>query len=217
MGPPDFLAVDQGKAYVSVEMKSTVNACGVRLEEAPIENPGSIGVVERYHAPLRTGYTKIRSSLYRTINDEECLQMAVFANNSTMGPEGPSPMLLVHGALPLTIRNAPSPTQLARNTAIDEARRMIEQEQSRRRVKYTLRHPSSPKAKEMSKRLRELPEGSPVLVYRTHSKRWEGPYRSISVEGEAAVIQLERTSDISKHMRQTLGTSKMGRRHDRST
>lgn len=45
MGPPDFLAVDQGSAYASREFKSTLEASGVRIEEAPIDNPGTMGIV----------------------------------------------------------------------------------------------------------------------------------------------------------------------------
>lgn len=40
MGPPYFLAVDQGSAYVSKEMKEALGDSGVTLDEAPIETPG---------------------------------------------------------------------------------------------------------------------------------------------------------------------------------
>lgn len=39
LGPPDFLALDQGSAYVSKYMKSIMAAAGISLEEAPIDNP----------------------------------------------------------------------------------------------------------------------------------------------------------------------------------
>lgn len=39
MGPPDHLAVDQGSAYVSREMKAALKSSGVKIEEDPIENP----------------------------------------------------------------------------------------------------------------------------------------------------------------------------------
>lgn len=76
MGPPDHLAVEQGSAYISKELKANIEASGINLEEAPIENPGSIGIVERYHAPLRRAYTKIRQTLHRgEATDAEFLQM----------------------------------------------------------------------------------------------------------------------------------------------
>lgn len=39
MGPPDFLAIDQGSAYVSREMKASGEASGITLEEALIVSP----------------------------------------------------------------------------------------------------------------------------------------------------------------------------------
>lgn len=192
LGPPDFLAVDQGSAYVSREMKMAMDASGIRVEEAPVENPGTMGIVERYHAPLRSAYTKIRDTLDKSTTDAECLQMAVYATNFTIGPEGLCPMLLVFGALPRPIRMTPCPTQLQRSAAIEEARRAVEKEQAKRRIAFAIRHPSNPKAKEMSSRLRDLPSRSPVLVWRTKPKLWEGPFRFISVEGETAVVQLNR-------------------------
>lgn len=61
--PPDTLAFDQGSAYISKEMKQNIAADDIILEEAPIENPGSVGIVERYHAPLRREYLKVREML----------------------------------------------------------------------------------------------------------------------------------------------------------
>lgn len=51
LGPPNFLVVEQRSAYTSKEMSETVEAFGVSLEEAPIDAPGEIGVVKRYHGP----------------------------------------------------------------------------------------------------------------------------------------------------------------------
>lgn len=101
MGPPDFLAVDQGFAYVSVQFKSKAAAHGIKLEEAPVESPGTISIVERYHEPLRAAYLKVRQSLTRNeASDNECLKLAVHGVNSTMGPEGLVPMMLVFGGPP---------------------------------------------------------------------------------------------------------------------
>ena len=170
-----------------------MTAAGISLEEAPIENPGSIGIVERYHAPLRAAFQKIRQTLSkRDADDSECLQMAVYSTNSTIGPEGLCPMLLVFGAIPRPARMTPSPSQLDRQKAIEEAKKEVEQEQSRRRIAFALRHPSNAKAKEQSAQLRDLPAGSPVLVYRTTTKRWEGPFTYITSSGDTAVVQLTR-------------------------
>lgn len=51
-------------------------------------SPNTMSHVERYHAPLRTAYLKIRNSLQRTERAPDCLQMSVKSVNDTMGPEG---------------------------------------------------------------------------------------------------------------------------------
>ena len=189
MGPPDFLAVDQGSAYISKETNSNMEAAGIILEEAPIENPGSIGVVERYHAPLKKAYLKLRQTLQKgDTSDAECLQMAVYAANATIGPEGLCPMLLVFVAFPRPARRSPSPTQLQRQNAIELEKTEIQKEQASRRISFALKHTSSPKAKETSAELFNLPSGAPVLVYRTTSKLWEGPFKFISMEGETVIV-----------------------------
>ena len=191
MGPPDYLYVDQGSSYISKEMRANAEAAGIELKEAPIENPGSIGTVERYHAPLRRAYNKIRQSLDKgNTTNAECLQMAVYSNNTTIGPEGLCPMLLVYGAFPRPARTTPSPTQLERQNAIEAAKVEVQTEQARRRISFALNHPASEKNTKNSEALRDLPAGSPVLVYRSTTDKWEGPFRYISIEGETVVVQL---------------------------
>lgn len=114
LGPPDLITVDQGSSYVSKEMRSKCEASGIRLLEAPIENPGSIGMVERYHAPLRASFNKIKEDIGADITDKQALEMDVYTINATIGPEGLCPSLLVYGAIPLPARTRPSPTQLKR-------------------------------------------------------------------------------------------------------
>lgn len=71
-GPPDYLFIDQGSAYVSAEMRKTVSAAVTELMEAPVETPGRIGVVERYHAPLRVAYQKLREELPHDHTNHDC-------------------------------------------------------------------------------------------------------------------------------------------------
>lgn len=117
--------------------------------------------------------------------------MAVFSVNSTMGPEGLVSMLLVFGALPRPARTTPAPNQLSRQGAIEEAKQATSQEQAKCRVAFALRHPSNPKAKEASERLHTLPDDSKVLVFRTTTKSWEGPFYFISTDGETVVVQMK--------------------------
>lgn len=189
LGPPDFLSVDQGTAYVSQEMKGYLDAEGITMKEAPIETPGAIGIVERYHAPLRAAFDKIRADSPRNTTDAECLRMAVYAVNNTTGPEGLCPTLLVFGALPRPARRIPSVSQLARAEMIDKAMDTVSKEQSKRRIQFGLRHQKGPKGKEDKHNLSNLPAGSKVLVYRTTSKTWEGPHLFVSEQNDTAVVQ----------------------------
>lgn len=100
IGPPDHLTVDQGSSYVSREIRAILEADGVTLQEAAIENLGAIGTVERYHAPLRAAFMKIRDELGLETIYKRCLQMAIFSVNATVGPEGLCPMLPLFGSIP---------------------------------------------------------------------------------------------------------------------
>lgn len=83
-------------------MKENCRADGTTLRESPIETTGSIGVVERYHNPLRASFAKI--------NTDDCLSMEIFYVNNTVGTEVQCPTLLFFGSIPCPIRKAPSPT-----------------------------------------------------------------------------------------------------------
>ena len=132
---------------------------------------------------------KIRAELNRKTNDADCLQMAVFPVNSTIGPEGLCPTLLVFGVIPRPARNTPSLTKIERARAIDSAMGVVSQEQARRRVDFGLRHGGGPNAKEDWNNLEQLPCGAKVAIYRTTSKSWEGPLKFISIDKETEVVQ----------------------------
>lgn len=153
------------------------------MNEAPIENPGTIGVVERYHAPLRAACLKIRSDMDNYNTDEECMRLAVFSINATVLPEGLFPILLVFGAIHRPARETPSPSQLARAQAIDSSMDEVEKTQARRRIDFVLKNTAGPKAVETSHDLRNLPAGQTVLVYRTKDKGSTGPHKFVSIDG----------------------------------
>lgn len=122
LGPPDRISVDQGSNFVSEEFFSEAEQYNIAVQVAPIECPTGIPHVERYHGPLRAAYEKIRE----TEEDPElALQHAVFAVNSTCGPEGVVPSLLVFGSLPRPARRGPSVTQVQRAYAIEQAREKV--------------------------------------------------------------------------------------------
>lgn len=192
MVPPEFLVLDQGSVYTSNGMKEDFEAFGAHPDEAPIETPGAIGTVERYHAPLRLAYKGIRADSGRGRSEQVCLKLAVFAVNCMIGPEGLRPALLVIAAIPRPTRTSPAPSQLERAKRIGRIMNKVAKEQARRKIVSGLKYEEGRKGKKHSATLRKLLSGSPVLAYRTVRKRWEGLFKLISIEGETVVLQLDK-------------------------
>lgn len=190
LGPPDHMRVDQGSNFVARAFLECAEAQRIQVLQALIESPSTMAHVERYHAPLRAAFLKIRHCLPSSESDDDCLQMALKAVNDTIGPEGLCPTLLVYGSLPRPPRQTPSETQLQKARAIDSCMDTVRKIQTRKRIEFGLKHRGSGKAHENSYKLRLLPAGSPVYVYRTKSKIWEGPYPFIQIEGHTVAVQL---------------------------
>lgn len=115
--------------------------------------------------------------------------MTVRAFNATVGREGLCPIVLVFGVILSTARAIPSTTQLQRAQTIDTSITKVEREQSRRMIALGLRHTGGPKRSEQSTKLRNLPHGAAVMVYRTTTKPWEGPFRFVNMAGDTVVVQ----------------------------
>lgn len=102
-------------------MNSDLEASVVVLKQTSDEALGDIGTEKRYNYPLRAAFEKICKDMEKVVSDEECLWMAVYAVNETVGPEGSYPMMLVFGTMPLLIRTNPSESQLKLAENIDKA------------------------------------------------------------------------------------------------
>lgn len=98
-GYPNKLKVDQGSVFTSARWNKLTDETGISLQMSGVENHHSLGKGERYHAPLRRIYLKIRSEA-PTIPHEFAIRLAVKSMNDTMGPEGLVPSLLVFGITP---------------------------------------------------------------------------------------------------------------------
>ena len=102
---------------------------GIVVKTVPVESHYSIGLVERYHSPLRRVYTIITTEI-PSIDPKLALQMAFKALNDSAGPNRLVPTLLVFGAYPrMTEIDAPSPIithcTVAVRKAMDEVRRCM--------------------------------------------------------------------------------------------
>jgi hypothetical protein len=85
---------------------------GTKVKIVPIKAHNSVGIVERYHGPIRRAYLIITAEI-NGINKDTVLQIAFKAINNSARPNGIISTLLVYGALPrITEYNALSLTIL---------------------------------------------------------------------------------------------------------
>jgi len=111
--------------------------------------------IERYHAPLRAAFNKIRDSLPRSDTDQDCLQMDIKAVNDSVGPKACAQHywymeLLapctnsVRNSIPRPPRRTPADTQLKRARDLDDATAAVRKEKAKRRISFAMSQPSSP-------------------------------------------------------------------------
>src|SRR5271155_480832 len=190
LGPPDLITHDAGKNFISKEFKQYASTMGINTKGVPVEAHNSIGMVERYHGPLRRAYQIITVEI-PDINKDMALQMAFKAINDTAGPDGLVPTLLVFGAYPRMVESdAPSPSVTQRANAIKKAMVEIQKLRAERQIADALNMRNGPK----TDAVHDLPPNSPVLVWREgntgQAGHWDGPYTLLTVEGETCTVKL---------------------------
>lgn len=190
LGPPAIINHDAGTNFASTDFQRYNKSLGIETKEVPVEAAQSMGIVERYHKPLRRAYEVIREdlSLNQHITSQQTrsliLQMAIKAINDTAGPDGIVPTLLVFGAFPRIVKgDAPTPDIMQRAKAINRAMAEVSKLRARRQIQEAISTRNGPSSK-------PIPLGSDVLVWRAHRKKWEGPFKLISTINETMTIQL---------------------------
>jgi hypothetical protein len=192
LGPPDQVTVDAGKQFTSKEFAQHASSMGIRVKIVPVEAHNSIGIVERYHGPVRRAYLIVSTEI-PGINRDMALQMAFKAVNDTAGPDGLVPTLLVYGALPRMVEyDAPSPSVSQRSLALKKAMSEIQKLRAKRQVTDALNTRNGPS----TANIHELALNSDVLVWREGNTgqpgSWEGPYKLVAVHDESCVIAMPR-------------------------
>jgi hypothetical protein len=111
VGPPDYIVHDAGTNFVSKEFVQTATTMAITTKSVPVEAYWSVGLVERYHQPLRRAYHIIQEEIKEPgFNRDMVLQIAVKAVNDIAGPDGIVPILLVFGTYPrITDYDPPTP------------------------------------------------------------------------------------------------------------
>ena len=109
---PSKLVFDEGSQF----RDAFIEICDLHDVEwlkSGIQHHNAQGIGERYHAPMRKTYRKLKVE-FPQMNKHLLLSMSVRAGNGTLGPDGIVPSVLVFGEFPtvISIRGAqvPRPT-----------------------------------------------------------------------------------------------------------
>ena len=102
IGLPQGITHDAGKQFTAREFQSNAAMLAIKCNTAPVESHGTVGMVEKYHTPLRRDWNVIEMDIPARNETERSanLQTAVKAVNDSAGPNGLVPTLLVFGAMP---------------------------------------------------------------------------------------------------------------------
>ncbi|POS82418.1 hypothetical protein EPUL_005471, partial [Erysiphe pulchra] len=189
LGPPAIINHDAGTNFASADFQQYNKSLSIETKEVPIEAAQSMGIVERYHMPLRRAYEVIREELSseKSMTQQKrplILKMAIKAINDTAGHDRIVPTLLVFGAFPRIVKgDAPTPDIMKRAKAINKAMAEVSKIRAKRQIHEAINTRNGPSPK-------PIPLGSNVLVWRAHRKQWEVPCKIISTVNETATIQL---------------------------
>lgn len=134
----------------------------------------------------------IKADVDPHLSDSDCLNMAVYSVNCTMGPEGLCPMFLVFGAVPFPTSTTPSTSQLQSALCIERTIVAAEKEHVRHLVRYRLRHQGNYSLRTHTEKPKRLPHVSNVLVFIKVSRAWTGHLSLIHAESNTASIPLQK-------------------------
>ena len=195
-GLPNKIRVDQGTAF-GASFISLTKASDVDVVRTGIESHSSMGIGERYHAPLRNTFRKLKLE-YPRVKPSLLLSMSVFAMNNTLGPEGVVPSVLVFGEFPSlrTLHEAPIPkvALVDRSRIANAARKEMEHHMAHMRVQRALRHQVPRSADTV------FQPGDKVLVWRERIVNnriceWVGPCDVVTVDYSAKIVHVKDTRD----------------------
>ena len=191
-GMPNVITTDSGSQF----RDTFIDICAlhdVKVQTTGVESHNSLGIGERYHAPLRNTYRKLKienGNMQPTL----LLQMSVKAMNDTLGPDGIVPSALVFGEFPsLRTFEGPRenrPTLVERARIATQARKIMAQEIAKSKLQRALKH-NAPDAAD-----RVFEPGQLVLVWRekivnNRIGEWLGPYQVISMDHHTKIVLVD--------------------------
>ena len=190
VGFPNKLRTDQGSVFTSKAWSELTRLHGIELQLSGIASHNSIGVGERYHAPLRRVYSIVRAAT-PGMSDELSLRCAIKGMNDTLGPEGLVPTYLVYGTFPsFPVRKATNPTHEQRMKALAAARAEMATITSELRVLTALKSKLPPATQY------DIQAGDNVLVYQEgtggygrRAGQYVGPFRVEKICGKEVYVR----------------------------
>eukprot|EP00171_Calliarthron_tuberculosum_P008498 IDg8498t1 len=187
-GMPDIFFCDQGSVFTSKKWEKLSEENGVMLKFSGTQHHNGLAIVERYHAPLRTIYRRVKIECPE-LGSGLILQSAVKAMNDTVGPEGLVPSLLVYGIPPRYTPAGLSPMLLDQRQR-HEAIRIAREEFFRISNKLRISRALNAKVPESADRI--FKEGDLVRVYREELKSYSNPVPIISLHesNRMATVQM---------------------------
>ena len=140
-GLPHKFITDQGSQSQETFAKMA-ELHGVKVCQTGIQSHNSLGIGERYHAPLRNTFRKLCIE-YPRLRDELLLALSTNAINDTLGPEGVVPSELVYGEFP-SLRSylgakVPRETLAERAIVAQKARKIMSKELASAKIKLALK------------------------------------------------------------------------------
>ncbi|RKF60459.1 hypothetical protein OnM2_050063, partial [Erysiphe neolycopersici] len=190
VGPPDMIVTDAGKNLTSKEFQYNAQTISISVKTVPVEAHNSIGIVERYHEPIRRAYLIIRQEL-PNISKQASLRMAFKAINDTAGPRGLVSTLLVLGSYcRISGSDAPAMSVEQRANAYKRAMEEVRRLRADRQIRDALNTRNGP----IISTIKSLPLQSKVLVLREGNlgkkALWKGSYTLLGIDGNTCLVQL---------------------------
>jgi hypothetical protein len=159
-----------------------VSAAGIDFITSGVEAHFSLGIGERYHAPLCNIYNKVLLD-HPNLTQSKALALGSKALNDTAGPNGLTPTRLVFGVSPrLPASTVQLPDQDSRFTAMSTARQEMERTVAQLRLTQAMRGIIPPAAHLSYKSVDR------VWAYRERHKRWFGPMEVLAADNKIAVV-----------------------------
>lgn len=185
VGHPQVMHADHAPQFESPIWRGLLASAGTELVLSGIESHNALGVGERYHSFLRSVYRRVKLT-HPAMPEDVALATTVAAMNQTAGPSGLIPTLLVFGVIPrMPVAPLPLPAQRDRMQAVVTARKEMQTEAAKARVRVALRAPVP------SASSRDLRPGEQVLLFREKPPigedtfpHWIGPYTVVAQQAK---------------------------------